>query len=481
MIWYYTYINRAIVFRLKTPFNIIDEYIGFCKRFRPVRRKIMLNDLKKLISMPTVLNEGENGTPFGQSIADALQWFASRAEELGLKAYCDRYYAYAETADGDEDNMIGIAAHLDVVPVNADDWATDPFELVEKDGVFYGRGVADDKGPAVICLHVLAELNKFRLKHKIRMIVGGDEETASRGLKKYCAEQKLPVCTLVPDADFPLINSEKGILHLNFTSAVQPSYGIVELSGGQRTNMVPDHCVLKMEKSGEAMLAAGDLHESILKRGMNASDFRISEQDDIITVQAFGTAGHASTPEAGDNAIAKIFRLLTPLIEFDKLDKFITGADAKQNLGLDISDEAGDLTMNAGIVSFADNKLNVSMDFRLPLCVTPERVQETLFKNLRPENIVVDKYAPNLFVSPDSKLVRTLLRCYSAVTGDHSGAQKTGGGTYARELPNAVAFGPVFPGTETNLHNANESIPVNHLEKLYEIYLKSIAALDKEL
>lgn len=441
----------------------------------------MLNDLKTIISMPTVLNEGEDGTPFGVVIQDALTWFAARAKELGLNSYSNGYYAYAETTDGSDDDMIGIAAHLDVVPVNADDWTTNPFELVEKDGVFYGRGVADDKGPAIVCLHVLAELNKFKLNHKIRMIVGGDEETSSRGLKKYCTEQKLPVCTLVPDADFPLINSEKGIVHLDFVIPVPHSYGIKEFYGGQRPNMVPDHCVVKLDSQGEAMLAVGDLKKAIEKRGMKKSDFKISELGGVVTVEAFGKAGHASTPEAGDNAIGKIFKLFTPLIEFDRLDKFITSPDARENLGLNITDEAGDLTMNAGMIALNGDKLTITMDFRCPLSVKPDKIQETLFKNLRPESIVVNKYSPNLYVPANSKLVRTLLRCYSAVTGDHTGAQKTGGGTYARELPNAVAFGPVFPGTETHLHDANECIPVEHLEKLYKIYLKSLATLDKEM
>ena len=77
----------------------------------------MLNDLKTIISMPTVLNEGEDGTPFGVVIQDALTWFAARAKELGLNSYSNGYYAYAETTDGSDDDMIGIAAHLDVVPV----------------------------------------------------------------------------------------------------------------------------------------------------------------------------------------------------------------------------------------------------------------------------------------------------------------------------------------------------------------------------
>ena len=177
----------------------------------------MLNDLKKLISMPTVLNEGENGTPFGSAIAASLEWFASRAEELGLKSYYNNYYAYAETADGDEDNMIGIAAHLDVVPVNADDWATDPFVLTEKDGILYGRGVADDKGPAVVCLHVLAELNKFRLKHKVRMIVGGDEETSSRGLKNTAKNKSFPFVRSFRTPTFLLFTVKKAF----FTSILR--------------------------------------------------------------------------------------------------------------------------------------------------------------------------------------------------------------------------------------------------------------------
>ena len=246
-------------------------------------------------------------------------------------------------------------------------------------------------------------------------------------------------------------------------------------------NMVPDYCTATFDKRGEALLAIGNIEDAIKRRGADRAQFRITEKEDCVTIEAFGKAGHGSAPETGDNAIAKIFKQLTPLIEFDKLDKFITGKHALDNLGLNISDEAGELTLNPGTVALDGNKLNVALDFRLPLCVKPDRVQETLFKHLRPENITVEKYAPNLFVSPDSKLVRTLLRCYASVTGDHAGAQKTGGGTYARELPNAVAFGPVFPGTVTNLHDANECIPATHLEKLYEIYLKSIAALDKEI
>ncbi len=441
----------------------------------------MLNDIKKIISFQTVMNEGENGTPFGQNIADALKWFADRAKELGLNSYSNGYYAYAETVGGDSDSIIGIAAHLDVVPVNPSDWHTPPFELVEKDGILYGRGIADDKGPAIICLHAVAELNKFNLKHKIRIIVGGDEENASRCLKKYCEEQKMPVCSLVPDADFPLIYSEKGILHLNFTMSLRDSYGITELCGGEKANVIPGYCKLVLDKKGEAALALGDIYASIAKRKLKKDDFLITETENSIIIEAHGVAGHAMAPEEGDNAIAKITALLTPLLEFDRLNKYAACSTAKNDLGLDLCDETGELTMNLGKIYMQNNEIHVTMDFRLPICCTPDRVQEALFKKLRPDSIVVDKYSPNLYVPADSKFVRCLLKCYSSVTGDKRGPDKTGGGTYARSLKNAIAYGPTFPGTKTNIHNANECIPVKHLEMLYEIYVKTIAMLDKEI
>lgn len=441
----------------------------------------MLNDLKTLISFPTVLCEGENGTPFGQNIADALKWFEGRAKEMGLDAFSNGYYAYAETKGGDPNSLIGIAAHIDVVPVNPADWSTPPFEMDERDGWVYGRGVADDKGPAIVCLHVLNQLNKINLKHKIRLIVGGDEETGSRCLKKYNEEQLMPVATLVPDADFPLINSEKGILHLNLELEIKSGYGIRKLEGGYRANVVPDSCTLVLDKYGEAAKAIGNLSSAIKKHDLNESDFSVSSDDDTVTITASGVAGHAMCPESGDNAIWKILTILSPLIEFDKLAYYLTSAEALERMELNLSDEAGDLTMNLGMIRLEENKIVATLDFRLPLCATPDKVQEKLFRHLRPKNIVIDKYSPNLYIPAKSKLVKCLLKSYSSVTGDKSGPDRTGGGTYARSLKNAIAYGPTFKGTETNIHNANEGIPVEHLCKLYEIYLKTVATLDKEL
>ena len=210
-------------------------------------------------------------------------------------------------------------------------------------------------------------------------------------------------------------------------------------------------------------------------------DFTVESDDDTVTITASGIAGHAMCPENGDNAIWKIIALLTPLIEFDRLGACVASATSREKLELNVSDEAGDLTMNLGMIKYDAGKITATMDFRLPLSVNPALVQEKLFRYLRPQNIIVDKYSPNLYIPENSKLVKCLLKSYSSVTGDKSGPDRTGGGTYARALKNAIAYGPTFKGTETNIHNAGEGMPIEHLEKLYEIYLKTLANLDKEL
>ncbi len=55
----------------------------------------------------------------------------------------DNYCGYAEMGEGDE--IVGIAGHLDIVPVGGD-WSYNPFELTRKGDYVYGRGTTDDKG-----------------------------------------------------------------------------------------------------------------------------------------------------------------------------------------------------------------------------------------------------------------------------------------------------------------------------------------------
>jgi acetylornithine deacetylase/succinyl-diaminopimelate desuccinylase-like protein len=85
---------------------------------------------------------------------------------------------------------------------------------------------------------------------------------------------------------------------------------------------------------------------------------------------------------------------------------------------------------------------------------------------------------PVHYVSQDSTLVQTLLKAYQSVTGDMSSRPITiGGGTYARMVPNAVAFGAMLPGREDVAHRVDEYMVIEDLYTAIEIYIQALLDL----
>jgi acetylornithine deacetylase/succinyl-diaminopimelate desuccinylase-like protein len=81
-----------------------------------------------------------------------------------------------------------LLAHLDVVEARREDWSTDPFTLVEKDGYFYGRGTVDDKAMAAIFVDVLIRFREagFTPNRDLIVALTADEElgaTAHNGVR----------------------------------------------------------------------------------------------------------------------------------------------------------------------------------------------------------------------------------------------------------------------------------------------------------
>ena len=115
-------------------------------------REAFLEDVKTLCRIDSSKGAAEPGKPFGDGPYRALL----AAEEM-LKGYglaTKNYENYVLAADlGEGERELDILAHLDVVPGQGDWTVTEAFEPIEKDGVLYGRGVADDKGPAVAALY----------------------------------------------------------------------------------------------------------------------------------------------------------------------------------------------------------------------------------------------------------------------------------------------------------------------------------------
>lgn len=482
----------------------------------------MLNDLKEIISIKSVMGSPLNGAPFGLECRRALDWFINKAKSYGLTAgESDGYCGFAEYGEG---KLMGILCHLDVVPAG-DGWTNPPYSLINEDGYLYGRGVVDNKGPAVIALHVIKALkdNNIKLNHRVRVIVGCNEENGSLCMKHYYKNCEIPEFSIVPDSDFPVINSEKGIAHLqlDFPSDDFLQQSLLNFHAGQRANVVPDLCTFSVKKGcplyKNIQLIAGESRDnslisspSVLKKlvaeGYSAQDFSVNFFDDRIDFECRGIAGHAMSPEKGENAFFKAIILLDALKSNDvcsnKQDSlnnscqlkeiddssvlntlkthFATPLSAEKLSIAGSDDKSGSLTINTGIVDVNNGIVSLVLDIRLPISIKLFDVEKNILNKL-PSGTKLTRlhYADNLFIDCNSKLIQTLLGVYTNITGEKSYCIQSGGGTYARELPNSVAFGATFPGTVTNIHNIDECISVENFNKWFDIYYKAVLQLDK--
>ena len=463
----------------------------------PTRR--ILDDLAEIVAIPSVYSTPSDGAPYGEDCRRALEWFTEKAKSYGLTAVnVDNYAAYAEIGEGKE--CIGVLAHLDVVPAGSG-WATDPFKMIEENGKVYGRGVGDDKGSVVVCLHALAAIKNsgVKLKRRIRLIVGADEERGSSCIRYYLENGgEVPAMSFVPDSEFPVINSEKGISHIKFRFDDKKLLeNISYIDGAQCMNAVPDSSTVKVVPGSrlEAALKSvcgGAVTDDIFKKppavnaiissGSAIKDFSVTVGD-CITISAVGTAEHASTPEKGDSALWKNLTFLAAYNDaigseyLEKIVDYMCTPLSSGKLGIYVDDEkSGDLTMCMSEAGIEDGKLSLAVDFRLPLGIKPEFVTEKICGILGCSATVLD-YHENLYIDPDAPLIKTLLEVYRDVTGDMTAPLKTGGGTYARELPNAVAFGCTPVELDINMHRADENFPVAQLFKNYDIYLAAMLKL----
>ena len=459
----------------------------------------MLNDLKEIIAIDSVYGEPAKGAPFGKKARAALDWFLSKSESFGFKTgELDGYCGWAEIGQGER--MIGVLCHLDVVP-SGDGWTYPPYEMTIEGGKIYGRGVADDKGALVACMHALKSIKDRgeKLCGRIRIIVGCNEENGSACMQHYAKHGEIPACSIVPDADFPIINSEKGILGHEVRIPLDDFFkeNVAELKGGIKSNVVPDRAHVVIKKSSplyekikklspldERLFRAAPVVERLITDGHELKDFAINDTDKGLKIEDVGIAGHAMDPDKGGNAIWKIFSFLSAfggskLVE--AVYEYMCTPMSCEKFGFACSDEqSGDTTFNLGVIKTDGNDMNLTLNIRIPVCCDKETIIPSMLAKMpKGTKIVETMFSPNLFIDRNAPLVKTLLKVYADVTGNETYCIKTGGGTYAKELPRAVAFGPTFPNTVTNLHNADENLPVTEFEQLLPIYRAAMLALDK--
>ncbi len=415
--------------------------------------------LSEVMQIASVKGEPAPHAPYGKGPREVLAYVMEKSAAYGFQTtVIDDAIGYAHWGPTDTD-YIGVLGHLDVVPAGSG-WSYPPFALTEKDGNFYGRGILDNKGPIISCLFAMKLLKDLGHQPQLplRIIFGTDEESGMSDIPHYLAAEQPPRFGFTPDCKYPVVYGERGVVNvqLDFPLPAQEQQLLAAFSGDQFRDHVPDH----------------------LSVTIGSQSF-----------EALGKRSPSNAPELGDNAITKLAQQAAPQLaatpSLQAALQWIAQSFHQQHYGegvdlvLEVAD-SGKLILTPVVLQKSASGLALEVAFRYPVSVTEEQVLAGVQKAL-PEgaSLTILRSIPGFCRSKDAPEIQTLSTIYHQVTGNDPTPVTTTGATYARKMPNILAFGPSFPGQKGIAHNQDEYMAVADLRMNLEIYLRSLQALTK--
>lgn len=476
----------------KKYLDLIDEY-----------REEMIRTLQELISIKSVAAETDGNAPFGRGVQDAFEYMLKKAVDEGFATEnIDNYGGHIEFGGyildeegeviGTSEEIMGILGHLDVVP-EGKDWDYDPYGGQLVDDRIYGRGAIDDKGPTVAAFYAMKALKDAGVipEKKVRLILGLDEETGWKGMEYYLKHCKQPNFGFTPDGEFPAIHGEMGILIFDLAKKINKSptntKGVVlrTVTGGNAANMVADHAraVINANSYDDIQHKLTEFRKST---DYNINSRRLGKSLEITT---FGVSSHGARPGSGLNAISILMQFLGEItFENEDVNEFINfynnhiGFDLCGDLlGCGFEDEpSGKLILNVGMIKIDEGAATLTINIRYPVTLDEGQVYNSILPVVNKYNLGVVKknHQPPIYKPKDDKIVCTLMDIYKRHSGDMDCEPIViGGGTYARAVPNTIAYGASFPGDPSLAHQKNEYITVTNLMKSAKIFADAIFEL----
>lgn len=459
-----------------------------------LRKEELLKDLNELLSINSVrdIEHQTKEYPLGPGPALALQKVLAFGERDGFEVKnIDNLAGHIDYGHSEE--MLGILGHVDVVPPG-DGWHTDPFKPVIKDGKLFARGSSDDKGPSIAAYYAMKIIKELKLpiSKKIRFILGTDEESEWVGIHRYMEVEEMPKIGFSPDADFPIINGEKGIIsyELVFDKAetVQGDLILKSFVSGLRANMVPSDATAVVAAKNQEMInrLSNDFNNYLLEHDLKG---HFEGSDTTATFTTYGKAVHAQEPSLGINAATYLGDFLHRY-PFDATASNYLSVIAK-HLHLDFNgrllnvyledDVMGKVTTSGNIFQYsAQQDKKIIVNIRHPKGITKDEILVELREVLRTFNVTVEMIGdiklPH-YVSGEDPFIQTLLAVYEEHTGEKGQERTIGGGTYGRILEKGCAYGALFPGRENVMHQPNEYMYVEDILKATAIYADAIYRL----
>ena len=456
----------------------------------------IISKVIRLVQIPSVHEDSVNySKPFGENANRALEYMLGIGKELGFKTKnIDGYCGYIEFGEGKD--LVGIIGHLDVVPVGSG-WTYEPFEGTIHNGNIYGRGTIDDKGPVIASLYAMKAIkDTCKVNKRVRLILGLNEERDWKCIKYYKEHEELPTIGFSPDADFPCIYAEKGVLSLylqdDYSAYINEPLVIEKIDcKGNAINVVPKECSIIVRINNSSISIDSLINNINEVSSKNSFEIDLEKLDNNkLSITSYGISSHAAHPELGSNAISKLLVLLYEVFKnyntnIGILHLFYKSLGLDYNgekLGLYLDDESGKLTINVGKVSLENNKFEIGLNIRVPvksdISVVIDKFVEvsTPYPKITVETV---NYIKPLYVPKDDYLVKTLCGIFNKMTGQNVNPIAIGGATYARAFNNCISFGANMPGNKDMCHQADEFINIENLIMTSKIYAEAIYELSK--
>jgi succinyl-diaminopimelate desuccinylase len=456
------------------------------------RKEELMDDLFGLLKIESVkdLSTKTNDRPMGKNIGTALEYVLNLSTKAGFQTKnLEGLAGFAEHGKSVSDDYVGILCHVDVVPATGN-WTSPPFEPTIRNGKIYARGAIDDKGPTMAAFYGLKLVKELGLplKRNIRIIFGTDEESGMSCMRHYQEVEKMPLIGFAPDADFPIINAEKGQMSIKIAlnektrEADKNGLELISFRSGNRINMVPEQATAVIKGDFKEVLSK---FEEYCKE--NQFNKNVHVQEDTLELTLYGTSVHAMEPHVGRNAG-------TALAQFLKRFHFQSNANPFLSLlteihqdfygevfGIQFSDEVtGPLTVNPGIIHYDQNaEGSIQLNLRCPVTLDYHQTKTKLVTSVEEKGFMVVDYRESQphNVDSDHPMIQTLQRVYKEETNQEPTLLSTGGATYARFMEKGVAFGACFPGKEMTAHQQDEFIEIEDLLKATAIYARAIYEL----
>lgn len=442
-------------------------------------RDAVLSDMKALVDIDSVETQSTPDAPFGLGARKALDKALEIADRMGLSTHdCEGYLGYADVP-GQSETQIATITHVDVVPAG-NGWTTDPFCMEVKDGYALGRGVLDDKGPAILTLYAAKFFHDAGkpLPYTLRILLGANEETGMKDIDYYLAHNPQPAFCFTPDGEFPVCYGEKG--GFNGTLCSAKLHGtLVDFSGGVAVNAVSDRATALVRADAKSL--------------PDTEHVKITQENDCACITGYGISGHASMPEGTVNAIGLVVDYLLEHSlcsaeeeAFLKLLQSMHASTDGSSIGIAAKDEFfTPLTCVGGVISMTDGVLRQSIDIRFPSSITHQTITARFEALAQAAGATLEagKHQKEPFcIDPNTPVIQTLIRTYNEVTGNNKEPFTMGGGTYACHFDNAVSFGleeldAPTPDWVGAMHGANEGVSIDLLFTSLKIYILAIARL----